>query len=100
MMNLLVALHSPRQTIAPPLMHFALLFSQLGKNDLLAYIHTLIPSYTFYFIIHGMESSMKQVVAKIILIKKKIGRKHGVLVYKKALISEHRKNYIFRDINK
>ena len=31
--------------------------------------------------------------------KKKIGRNHGLLVYKKALISEHRKNYIFRDIN-
>ena len=30
---------------------------------------------------------------------KKIERNHGVLVYKKALISEYRKNYIFRDIN-
>ena len=30
---------------------------------------------------------------------KKIGRNHGISVYKKALISEHRKNYIFRDNN-
>ena len=36
--------------------------------------------------------------ADTILIKK-IGRSHGISVYKKALISEHRKNYIFRDIN-
>ena len=35
--------------------------------------------------------------AETILIKK-IGRKHGISVYKKAL-SEHRKNYIFRDNN-
>ena len=30
---------------------------------------------------------------------KKIFQNHGVLVYKKALISEHRKHCIFRDIN-
>ena len=36
--------------------------------------------------------------AKTILIKK-IGRNHGISVYKKALINEHRKNYIFRDNN-
>ena len=30
---------------------------------------------------------------------KKIDRTHGSLVYKKALISEHRKTYIFRDNN-
>ena len=30
---------------------------------------------------------------------KKIGRNHGISVYKKAFISEHRKNYVFRDIN-
>ena len=36
--------------------------------------------------------------AETILIKK-IGRNHGISVYKKALISEHRKNYIFRDNN-
>ena len=36
--------------------------------------------------------------AETILIKK-IGRNHGILVYKKALINEHRKNDIFRDIN-
>ena len=30
---------------------------------------------------------------------KKIGLNHGISVYKKALISEHRKIYIFRDIN-
>ena len=34
--------------------------------------------------------------AETILIKK-IGQNHGVSVYKKALISEHRKNYIFRE---
>ena len=28
-----------------------------------------------------------------------IGRNHGISVYKKALISEHRKNSIFRDNN-
>ena len=32
--------------------------------------------------------------AETILIKK-IGRNHGISVYKKALINEHRKNYIF-----
>ena len=36
--------------------------------------------------------------AQTILIKK-IGRNHGILVDKKALLSEHRKNYIFRDNN-
>ena len=36
--------------------------------------------------------------AETILIKK-IGRNHGISVYKKALISEHRKNYIIRDNN-
>ena len=36
--------------------------------------------------------------AETILIKK-IGRNHGVLVYKKALMSEHRENCIFRDNN-
>ena len=30
---------------------------------------------------------------------KKIGRTHGISVYKNALISEHRKNYIFQDYN-
>ena len=29
----------------------------------------------------------------------KIEQNHTVLVYKKALMSEHRKNYIFRDIS-
>ena len=35
--------------------------------------------------------------AETILIKK-IGRNHGISVYKKALISEHQKNYIFEII--
>ena len=30
---------------------------------------------------------------------KKIGRNYGISVYKKALMSEHRKNCIFRNIN-
>ena len=37
-------------------------------------------------------------MAERILIKK-IGRKHRISVYKKALIGEHRKNYICRGIN-
>ena len=36
--------------------------------------------------------------AETILIRK-IERKHGISVYKKALMSEHRKNYIFGDNN-
>ena len=36
--------------------------------------------------------------AETILIQK-IGRNHGISVYKKALISEHRQDYIFRDNN-
>ena len=36
--------------------------------------------------------------AETILIKK-IGRNHGISVYKKAIINEHRKIYIFRDNN-
>ena len=36
--------------------------------------------------------------AETILIKK-IGRNYGISVYKKALINEHRKSYIFRDNN-
>ena len=36
--------------------------------------------------------------AQSILIKK-IGRNHGISVYKKAPINEHRKNYILRDNN-
>ena len=43
----------------------------------------------FFFLI-------SQKTAETILIKK-IGRNHGISVYKKALISEHRKNHIFRD---
>ena len=35
-------------------------------------------------------------MAETILIKK-IGRNHDIWVYNKDLISEHRKNYIFRD---
>ena len=31
------------------------------------------------------------------ILMKKIGRNHGISVYKKALISEHRKKYIFQD---
>ena len=38
-------------------------------------------------------------MAKTILIKKKIERNYGVLVYKKALMSKYRKNYILWDIN-
>ena len=34
--------------------------------------------------------------AETILIKK-IEQSHGISVYKKALISQHQKNYIFRD---
>ena len=37
-------------------------------------------------------------MAETILIKK-IRRNHGISVYKKAQISEHHKNYIFRDNN-
>ena len=33
------------------------------------------------------------------VLTKKIEPNHGVLVYKKSLMSEHRKNYILRDIN-
>ena len=36
--------------------------------------------------------------AETILIEK-FGQNHGISLYKKALISEHRKNYIFRDNN-
>ena len=36
--------------------------------------------------------------AEIILLKK-IGINHGVLLYKKALMNEHRKDYILRNIN-
>ena len=36
--------------------------------------------------------------AETILIKK-IGRNHGISVYTKAFMSEHRKNKIFRDNN-
>ena len=37
-------------------------------------------------------------MAENILIKK-IGRNHDISVYKKALICDHRKKYILRDIN-
>ena len=37
-------------------------------------------------------------MAETILIKK-IGQNHGIPVYKKDLVREHRKNYIFRDNN-
>ena len=33
------------------------------------------------------------------ILTKKIGQNHAISVYKKALISEDRKNYIFRDNN-
>ena len=33
------------------------------------------------------------------ILTKKIGRNHGFSVYKKALVSEHQKNYMYRDKN-
>ena len=53
-------------------------------------------SYFWSVFFFFFEISQKQL--KNILIKK-IVRNHGILVYKKAFMSEHRKNYIFRDIN-
>ena len=64
---------------------------------------------TFYFTIQGIvheksvfffASFFRNIskTAETISIKK-IGRNHSFSVYKKALISEHRKNYIFRDNN-
>ena len=47
-----------------------------------------------FFFASFFEISQK--TAETILIKK-IRQNHGISVYKKALISEHRKNYIFRD---
>ena len=84
---------------------------QITKNYLLELTKSLI---NFYFTIQGMVKYCNRAwkkwvffpsffrkmskTAETILIKK-IGRNHGVLVYKKAQISEHRKNYIFRDNN-
>ena len=64
-----------------------------------------IPTYLnliFYFTIQGFFfpyffRNISKTTETILI--KKIGRNHGISVYKKALISEHRKNYIFRDNN-
>ena len=70
---------------------------------------------SFYFTLQGMvnivivpekrvvffasfEISQKR-LKLFISIKKKIGRNHGISIYKKALISEHRKSYILRNNN-
>ena len=70
---------------------------------------TILTHYIFYFtiwssivVVHeksGFFPSFFRNISKTaetILIKK-IGRNDGISVYKKALISEHRTNYIFRD---
>ena len=69
--------------------------------------------FIFYFIIHGVVKYCNRAwkkcffsflfrnisnTAETILIKK-IGRNHGISVYKKPLISEYRKNNNFRDNN-
>ena len=51
--------------------------------------------FCFVFLLRFFEISQK--TAEIILIQK-IGPNHDISVYKKAQLSEHRKNYIFRDI--
>ena len=51
----------------------------------------------FFFFVSFFQNVSK--TAETILIKI-IEPNHGVLVYKKALISEHQKKYILRDINK
>ena len=48
------------------------------------------------FLLRFFEISQKRLK---LFWSKKIGRNHGISVYKKTLISEHRKNYIFRDNN-
>ena len=54
-------------------------------------VHEKSGSFAFFFL--NISKT-----AETILIKK-IGRNHGISVYKKALKSEHRKNYIFRENN-
>ena len=48
----------------------------------------------FFFLLRFFKISQKWL--KLFWLKK-FGRNHGISVYKKALISVHRKNYIFRD---
>ena len=79
-----------------------------SKSLLMKYKLTLINQ--FYLTIQGMLivdeksvvfSSFFRIISKTaqtILIKK-IRRNHSISFFKKALISEHRKNYIFRDNN-
>ena len=47
-----------------------------------------------FFLVLFFEISKKRLK---LYFDKKIGRNHGISIYKKALISEHQKNYIFRD---
>ena len=51
-----------------------------------------------YLFFNKYDTFLIRKTAETILIKK-IGRNYGISLYKKALISEHRKNYIFRDNN-
>ena len=51
------------------------------------------------FMLFFFKISQKQLKLLYFDKKKKIGRNHSISVYKKFLISEHQKNYIFRDIN-
>ena len=50
----------------------------------------------FFFWLRFFEIFQKR---QTIFIKKKIEQNHDVLVYKKDLVTKHRKSYIFRDIN-
>ena len=62
--------------------------------------HPLLPQYMQSDINYFFASFFVNIpkTAETILIQK-IGRNHGISIYKKAPISEHRKNYIFRDNN-
>ena len=82
---------------------------RVWERDLILSIYNIYYKY-FYFtiqvwssivIVHKKSVFFFQNISKTaetILIKK-IGRKHGISVYKKSLISENRKIYIFRDNN-
>ena len=95
-------------------------FWKINNNCIKSYIsverqNTHVMLFCFYLTIQGMvkycNRTWKKCVfffasffrnisktAETILIKK-IRRNHGISVYKKALIGEHRKNYIFRNNN-
>ena len=90
---LIILFLNPRQQFWPPIKIITLLF-YFTIQGMVKYCNRALKKWVFLLLF--FEISQQRL--KLFLLKK-IGRNHGISLYKKALISQHRKNYIFRDNN-